>query len=244
MAVTVAGALAAWRASLTALVAALRDVAVGDARPSRLRLAAGGIAVAAGSLAVVIAGGGALGAAALGACCWWPGWSCSGRPPCGPCARCWGRRSQPAGSRATSAYATQCNPRRSAATAGALLVGMGVVNLFTVFGVSATRSVDEAVTRSFAADLALTPAPGGLGIAPDAVDRIAGLPEVAAAAGVGCARRCWPGGRTSWPSPTWPRWATSSISTWPRATWSEPSRAGWRCPPATPRSAAGVRATR
>ena len=39
--------------------------------------------------------------------------------------------------------------------------------LFTVFGVSATRSVDEAVTRSFAGDLALTPAPGGLGIAPD-----------------------------------------------------------------------------
>jgi putative ABC transport system permease protein len=54
-----------------------------------------------------------------------------------------------------------------------------------VFGASATRSVDEAVTRSFAADLALTPAPGGLGIAPDVVDRIAGLPEVAAAAGVG-----------------------------------------------------------
>ena len=91
---------------------------------------------------------------------------------------------RPAGSRATSAYATVRNPRRSAATANALLVGVGVVSLFTVFGVSATRSVDEAVTRSFAADLALA-RPGGLGIAPGAVDRIAGLPEVAAAAGVG-----------------------------------------------------------
>ena len=187
VAVTVAGALpAAWRGSLTAPVAALRDVAVGDARPSRLRLAAGGIAVAAGALAVVIAGGGALGAAALGAVLLVAGLVLLGpaavRPLCSVLGAPLAARRVEGDLGVRNAVR---NPRRSAATAGALLVGVGVVSLFTVFGASATRSVDEAVTRSFTADLALTPAPGGLGIAPDVVDRIAGLPEVAAAAGVG-----------------------------------------------------------
>jgi putative ABC transport system permease protein len=187
VAVTVAGALpAAWRASRTAPVAALREMAAGDACPSRLRLAAGGIAVAAGALAVVVAGGGALGAAALGAVLLLAGLVLLGpaavRPVCS-------RLGAPLAARRVEGDLgvrnAVRNPRRSAATAGALLVGVGVVSLFTVFGASATRSVDEAVTRSFAADLALTPPPGGLGIAPDVVDRVAGLPEVAAAAGVG-----------------------------------------------------------
>jgi putative ABC transport system permease protein len=187
VAVTVAGALpAAWRASRTAPMAALREVAVGNAQPSRLRLLAGGAALVAGLLAVLVAGGGALGVAAVGAVLLLAGLVLLGPAAVRPVCALLG--APLAGRRVAGDLGVRNavrHPRRSAATAGALLVGVGVVSLFTVFGASATRSVDDAVTRSFAADLALTPAPGGLDIAPDVVDRVAALPEVAAAAGVG-----------------------------------------------------------
>ena len=48
------------------------------------------------------------------------------------------------------------NPRRTAGTASALMVGVAVVTLFTVFAASLKASVDDAVERSFAGDLVVT----------------------------------------------------------------------------------------
>jgi len=80
------------------------------------------------------------------------------------------------------------NPRRTAASATALLVGVGVVSLFTVFGASVARTIEDQVDRAFGGDLALTPAGSGFsgaGLAPELVAEVAALPEVGAAAGLG-----------------------------------------------------------
>ena len=187
VAVTVAGALpAAWRASRVAPVAALREVAIEDATPSRRRAVAGVAALAVGAVSLVAAGGGSLGAAAVGAVLLLAGLVLLGPAAVRPTVA---RLGAPLAARRVhrdlGVRNAIRNPRRSAATASALLVGVGVVSLFTVFGASAARSVDEAVSRSFAGDLALTPAVDGAGLDPEVVDRVAGLPEVAGAAGVG-----------------------------------------------------------
>ncbi|MFF3067177.1 FtsX-like permease family protein [Kitasatospora sp. NPDC057936] len=80
------------------------------------------------------------------------------------------------------------NPRRTAATASALMIGVAVVTLFTVFGASIKATLDDTVDKSFAGDLAAT-APsfgaGGSGISPKAADALAGLPEVRQTVGLG-----------------------------------------------------------
>ena len=45
------------------------------------------------------------------------------------------------------------NPRRTAGTASALMVGVGVVTLFTVFAASLKASLDDTIDRSFGGDL-------------------------------------------------------------------------------------------
>ena len=78
------------------------------------------------------------------------------------------------------------NPRRTAATASALMVGVAVVTLFTVFAASLRASVDDTVTRTFAGDLAITTGRfGGGALSPQLATTLAGLPEVQAAAGLG-----------------------------------------------------------
>ncbi|GLW73388.1 ABC transporter substrate-binding protein [Kitasatospora phosalacinea] len=80
------------------------------------------------------------------------------------------------------------NPGRTAATATALMVGVAVVTLFTVFGASVKATLDDTVSRSFAGDLAVTaPATGagGSGVSPKLAPAVAALPEVRAAVGLG-----------------------------------------------------------
>jgi putative ABC transport system permease protein len=49
------------------------------------------------------------------------------------------------------------NPRRTAATASALLVGVTVVVVFTILGASINASIQESIDRSFAGDLVIAP---------------------------------------------------------------------------------------
>ncbi|HEY3139999.1 MAG TPA: FtsX-like permease family protein [Acidimicrobiales bacterium] len=78
------------------------------------------------------------------------------------------------------------NPRRSASTATALVVGVAVVSLFTVFAASMKASLSDQVSSDFGADLAMTtPAFGGGQLAATAADDVAELPEVSAAVGLG-----------------------------------------------------------
>ncbi|MFE4664419.1 ABC transporter permease [Streptomyces sp. NPDC056716] len=80
------------------------------------------------------------------------------------------------------------SPRRTAATASALMIGVAVVSLFTVFGASLKATMDRTVARSFAGDVAIsTPGfgAGGSGLSPRLAAEIAGLPEVDTAVGLG-----------------------------------------------------------
>jgi putative ABC transport system permease protein len=78
------------------------------------------------------------------------------------------------------------NPRRTSATASALMVGVGVVTLFTVFGASLTSYVDRSVARSIRADLVVqNDSFGGAGLPPELAGALARVPGVATAAPLG-----------------------------------------------------------
>ncbi|MFJ9009877.1 ABC transporter permease [Streptomyces canus] len=80
------------------------------------------------------------------------------------------------------------SPRRTAATASALMIGVSVVCLFTVFGASLKATMDQTVSRSFAGDVAVsTPSfgAGGSGLSPRLAGAVQQLPEVDTAVGLG-----------------------------------------------------------
>jgi putative ABC transport system permease protein len=80
------------------------------------------------------------------------------------------------------------SPGRTAATASALMIGVAVVSLFTVFGASLKATMDQTVSRSFAGDVALsTPSfgAGGSGLSPRLAGAVQRLPEVDTAVGLG-----------------------------------------------------------
>ncbi|WP_129311032.1 ABC transporter permease [Streptomyces sp. L2] len=80
------------------------------------------------------------------------------------------------------------SPRRTAATASALMIGVAVVSLFTVFGASLKATMDRTVSRSFAGDVAVS-APsfgaGGSGLSPGLAPALQRLPQVGTAVGLG-----------------------------------------------------------
>jgi len=79
------------------------------------------------------------------------------------------------------------NPRRTAATATALVVGIGVVAVFTVFASSLRTSVEQEVRTSFGdTDLVVrTPDFGGAGLAPGFVEQVAATDGVETVATLG-----------------------------------------------------------
>ncbi|WP_406527567.1 ABC transporter permease [Streptomyces sp. I8-5] len=80
------------------------------------------------------------------------------------------------------------SPRRTASTATALMIGVAVVSLFTVFGASLKATMNRTVDRSFAGDVAIS-APafgaGGSGLSPRLAPAVGRLPQVATAVGLG-----------------------------------------------------------
>lgn len=80
------------------------------------------------------------------------------------------------------------SPKRTAATATALMIGVAVVSLFTVLGASMKATLDRTVDRSFAGDVAIS-APvygaGGSGLSPRIAPAVAKLPQVRDAVGLG-----------------------------------------------------------
>jgi len=69
------------------------------------------------------------------------------------------------------------NPRRTAATASALVIGLALVTLVAIFGASTKASVDHAVDRNVKADVILK-AKQFAGFSPEVAQRVAELPEV------------------------------------------------------------------
>jgi putative ABC transport system permease protein len=78
------------------------------------------------------------------------------------------------------------NPRRTSGTAAALMVGVGVVTLFTVFAASLKASVNHAISQTFAGDLVVQSGGfGDRGLSPTLAARIEAVPQVARAVGIG-----------------------------------------------------------
>ena len=79
----------------------------------------------------------------------------------------------------------QRNPKRTSATAAALMIGVALVGLITVFGASARKSVDVALDRSMKADYVVTSPGFGQGSIPlEAQRQLSALPNVQLASGI------------------------------------------------------------
>jgi putative ABC transport system permease protein len=77
------------------------------------------------------------------------------------------------------------NPKRTAAAASALMIGVGLVGFITILAASSTASVNSAIDRSFAGDIVIDSG-GGLmgGVDPGLARQLGQLPQVKAATGV------------------------------------------------------------
>jgi putative ABC transport system permease protein len=77
------------------------------------------------------------------------------------------------------------NPKRTSATAAALMIGVALVGLITVFAASARTSVNAAIDRSMKADYVITSPGFGQGSIPlEAQQQLAALPNVQLASGI------------------------------------------------------------
>ena len=185
-----AGVFPAVKASRVAPVAALREQAAESTATSRLRALAGAVltVVGVGVVLASVLGDSAIVVAGLGAVLTMVGVVVFGpvvaRPAAAvagwPLARLRG---------VTGGLARQNamrNPRRTSGTAAALMVGVGVVTLFTVFAASIRTSIDDTVSKSFGGDLVVTTGSfGGGGLSPALAPQLAALPEVRTAVGLG-----------------------------------------------------------
>jgi putative ABC transport system permease protein len=77
------------------------------------------------------------------------------------------------------------NPKRTAASASALMIGVGLVGFITILAASSTASVNSAISRGFAGDIVIDSG-GGLtgGVDPALALQLSKLPQVQAATGL------------------------------------------------------------
>jgi putative ABC transport system permease protein len=78
------------------------------------------------------------------------------------------------------------NPKRTAATASALMIGVGLVSFITILASSTKASFSHTVDRVFTGDLIVTASGmmGGSGVSPELTEALRDLPEVETAAGI------------------------------------------------------------
>jgi putative ABC transport system permease protein len=76
------------------------------------------------------------------------------------------------------------NPKRTASTAAALMIGVGLVAFITIFAASAKQSIDESIDRAFTGDFVVDSGSFGFGgLSPTLAADLARLPEVEAVTG-------------------------------------------------------------
>jgi putative ABC transport system permease protein len=180
----VSAALPAFRSSRVKPIAALRDVAVDASGSSLARTAAGVtiIGLGAASFGAGSAGvGSALALIGLGTMAAVIGVFVLGPVLAGPAMRVLG-----AGAEATSgttgrlarANATR-NPKRTSATASALMIGVALVGLITILAASTKASIADTLAESLQADFVVTGgAFGAGGLSPEIAADLAAVPGV------------------------------------------------------------------
>ncbi|HEX2043909.1 MAG TPA: FtsX-like permease family protein [Acidimicrobiales bacterium] len=173
-------------------VAAMRDVAVGSAGyGSKLRIVVGGGILGLGVLSLFsgLFGGGdnALAMVGLGVLLVFFGVSVLGRTVALPLSRMIGSP-LPRLRGITGALARQNamrNPKRTATTASALMIGVGLVGFITILAASTRTSINATIDRAFTGDFVIASGTFGTGgLDPALVGRIAALPEVETATGL------------------------------------------------------------
>jgi putative ABC transport system permease protein len=180
--------LSAVRASRVPPLVALRDLAVELPATSRARTVAGCMTAAVGAgLVLWAAPATRLPAAGIGAACTVIGVILLGPALARPASAILG--APLARARGVSGALARRNaarsPRRTAGAATALMIGVGVVMLFTVFAASLRTSIEHSIGASFGGDLAIQAGGPGTGFDPGLARQLGRLPEVAAAAGMG-----------------------------------------------------------
>ena len=79
---------------------------------------------------------------------------------------------------------TMRNPKRTAASASALMIGVGLIAFISIFASSAKASINATIDRTFAGDFVINSGAGSSGgVAPALAQRLNTLPQVAAATG-------------------------------------------------------------
>jgi putative ABC transport system permease protein len=185
MTVTMGSAAApAIRASRVPPIAALRDVAVDSSASSRRRAVIGGILTFGGIALVLngVFGSGDTSGIGLGALAMLIGTVVFGPVFARPVSWLIGSPA-PKVKGITGTIARQNamrNPQRTAGTASALLIGVGVVALIAGIAGSLKSSIDDQISRSFVGDLTVNSGQFGFGgFSPQLAKDVGALPEVA-----------------------------------------------------------------
>jgi putative ABC transport system permease protein len=161
MVVTVVAAIApALRAARIPPVAAMQDVSIDRSTSSRTRATVGGVVAVVGAvlLAFGLFGNGDLLAVGVGMGVVFLGVAILGPMIAKPISSVIGmpiRRFRGITGGLARENAMR-NPKRTSATAAALMIGVGLVGLITIFGASARTSIDAALDRSMKADYIVT----------------------------------------------------------------------------------------
>jgi putative ABC transport system permease protein len=179
----------AWRASRVAPVAAMRSVDIDTSHRSLVRLGLGLAVLVLGVASLVSGlGSGTIQVAGFGVFLVFTALVILGPTAARPAAITLGRP-LPVVRGVVGRLAQQNaarNPKRTASTGSALMIGLGIVSLFLVFNASLRQSIDDSVDDRFSGDFVIDSGTGfmGGGLPSEVASEINDLPEVGAATGV------------------------------------------------------------
>ena len=189
----VAAVLPAMRASRVAPVEAMREAST-NTRPSARLSVVGGVLTLGGAAAVATALFGSIGGATLwtlliGVMAAFVGVAMLTPAVAGPVINVLGRAVSFTTSGKLGRLNSARNPRRTAITAAALMIGIALVTGVSVLASSLTKSIEQAVRTDLNAELMIgSPTGGGPGLPPvfdpSVIDRAAAVPGVATAVGM------------------------------------------------------------
>ncbi len=176
------------RAAKVPPIAAMRDVAVDKSSRSRRRVVNGTIVTGLGALAMGagLFGGAGIAPVGLGAVLIFIGVAVLGPVLARPISRVIGAP-LPRLKGVSGTLATQNamrNPKRTSATAAALMIGVALVGFITILASSTKASVAKNTAKTFNGDLVVSSNVGGTGgLSPALADQLAALPELDAVSG-------------------------------------------------------------
>lgn len=174
------------RASRVTPIEALRDAAIDRSGTSRARIVVGAIAAVAavGTVASATVGSGGMAMGGLGVGLAVLALVVLGPIVAGPAGRLLGQPLRVRGVTGDLARLNSVrNPRRTASSSSALMIGVAIVALFTVIASSITSTVNQQVDEQFGGDLIVS-STLMVGLDPAVAHEVADLPEVGAAAGL------------------------------------------------------------